>query len=430
MLAFERSGGGSLLEAPDPATWQAQRHRLEAADVVVDAVLGTGLRQEPTGLVAEALSAVMAARAHRRVPIVAVDLPSGMSADAGDVAWPTLEADLTVTFGALKYAHVLPSACDRLGEVEVADIGIPFSLLAQARLWLLEEADARAAWPRRPPDAHKGRFGHVLVVAGSVGKSGAATLCGSAALLSGAGLVTVACPAPVRPEVAASRAELMTEPLPASAAGGLDASALEPALAMAASREAVAVGPGLGTGEGTRAFVRAFVEGCRAPLVVDADGLNALAPGIDGGALAALRRPGPTVITPHPGEAARLLGTSSGDVQARRVEAARELSARTGAVVVLKGHRTLVADPDGNTAVNPTGNAGMASGGTGDVLAGVIACGLARGLDAWRAATAAVYVHGKAGDVAARRRGQEALTAGDLLRLLPVALRGLEAGHR
>ncbi len=426
------ASGHPVVEVPDVPAWRERRADLAHADLIVDALLGTGLRREPAGLIAEVMSDLAGAGVlrPRGVPLVAVDLPSGMSADAGDVPWPTLEADLTVTFGALKYAHVLPPACDRVGEMLVADIGIPFSLLAQAQLWLLEDADARSAYPRRTPDAHKGRFGHVLVVAGSVGKSGAAALCGTAALVGGSGLVTVASPAPVQPVVAATRAELMTEPLPASEKGGLAEQALEPALALARTRQATAVGPGLGTEPGTQAFVRAFVSRGAGPMVVDADGLNALAPASDGKASEALRRAQPTVLTPHPGEAARLLDTTTERVQARRLDAARELAARTGAIVVLKGHRTLVAQPDGPTAVNPTGNPGMATGGTGDVLTGLIAALLARGLDAWPAATAGVYVHGMAGDVAARRRGQEALTAGDLLQAVPLALRRLERGHR
>jgi NAD(P)H-hydrate epimerase len=325
---------------------------------------------------------------------------------------------------------VLPPACERAGELRVADIGIPPALLGGASLWLLEEADAAAAWPPRPPDAHKGRFGHVLVVAGSLGKTGAAVLAGMAALRAGAGLVTVATAADALAIVAAARPELMTEPLRVGADGGLAEQALDHALELARGRDAVVIGPGLGQARGTRAFVRQFVARCPVPLVLDADALNAFGAGDEAPALAALRGSRPTVLTPHPGEMARLLGTSARQVQARRLGAARELAAATGALVVLKGHRSLVAGPDGLTAVNPTGNPGMATGGTGDVLAGITGALLARGGDAWTAATAATYAHGRAGDVAAARLGQEGMVAGDLLDALPHVLRGLEVAHR
>jgi NAD(P)H-hydrate epimerase len=358
--------------------------------------------------------------------VVAVDVPSGLPSDTGDVAWPTMPATLTVTFAACKYGHVLPPASDRVGELIVADIGIPEVALnaATPTLWLLEPADAARAWPPRAPAAHKGTFGHVLVIGGSLGKSGAATLAALGALRAGAGLVTVATAEAVLPLVAESRPELMTQPLP----GGshVDASALEPALAAARSRDAVVLGPGLGPDEGTRAFVREFVPRCPVPLIVDADGLNALAAASGApAALGALRREPATVLTPHPGEMARLVGSTTQEVQARRLDIARALAADAGAVVALKGQRTIVARPDGTAAVNPTGNPGLATGGTGDVLAGIVGALLARGEDGFAAAAAAVYAHGHAADVAARKLGPESLLAGDVLDALPEALRDL-----
>ncbi|HEY7413213.1 MAG TPA: NAD(P)H-hydrate dehydratase [Vicinamibacteria bacterium] len=426
MLALERSGAAPLVEIADAAAWAGKRGAvLDDADLVVDALLGTGMRSAPTGVLAEAIGAVNARRAARGLPVLAVDLPSGIPADGGEVPGPALSADLTVTFAARKPAHVLPPASREAGRTVVADIGIPFSLLAQAQLWRLERADAAAAFPPRDPDAHKGRFGHVLVVAGSTGKSGAAALAGEAALLSGAGLVTVACPEAVLAQVAAARPELMTAPLAADAEGALAEVALEPALALVEGRDAVVLGPGLGTAAGTRSFVQGFVRRCPAPLVIDADGLNALA-----GAAGALPRGHATVLTPHPGEMARLAGLGTAEVQSQRLATARAFAARSGAVVVLKGHATLVAQPDGPAAVNATGGPAMATGGTGDVLAGIIGALLARGLEAWPAACAAAYVHGWAGDEGARRLGDESLTAGGLLEALPRVLRRLERSHR
>jgi NAD(P)H-hydrate epimerase len=417
MGVLERSGA-SVAEIADAAAWEVARAEALAADVVVDALLGTGLSEAPAGLLGLAVRDLAGCAA----PVVAVDIPSGLSSDAGEVAWETPRAALTVTFAAPKYGHVLPPACDRVGELRVADIGIPRAVLAQTghRLWLLEARDAAEGFPPRAPGAHKGRFGHVLVVAGSVGKTGAAILAAAGALRTGAGLVTVATPAPALPTVAAGRPEIMTEPLPVRASGGLDREAVDRTLALAKSRDAVVLGPGLGQDPGTPEFVRELVRRCPGPLVVDADGLNALA-----GGTGAIRREAPTVLTPHPGEMARLIGSRTDEVQRRRVETARALAVETGAVVVLKGQRTVVADASGRAAVNPTGNAGMATGGTGDVLAGMVGALLARGCAPWLAATAAVYLHGLAGDRAAEERGQESLVAGDLLDALPAALRSL-----
>ncbi len=423
---FERSGG-TVHEVADEAAWAAARPTVFGADLLVDALLGTGLKEEPSGLVGHAIRDLAQRPEPRRSPLVAVDIPSGLSSDNGETPWTALTAALTVTFAAPKYGHVLPPACERVGELVVADIGIPRPLVDGAQLWLLEASDAARVFAPREPSAHKGTFGHVLVIAGSVGKTGAAVLAATAALRTGAGLVTVATPAPAQPMVAAARAELMTEPLPVDASGDLDAAAVARALALAKDRDAVVLGPGLGQEAGTRAFVRELVRRCPTPLLVDADGLNALAPSArDKGATEALRRSAPTVVTPHPGEMARLVSSSASEVQRRRLETARAFAMETGAVVLLKGQRTIVARSDGRAAVNPTGNPGMATGGTGDVLSGVIGALLARGCDAWTASTAGAYLHGLAGDEAAARLGQESLLAGDVVSYLSRAFRALE----
>jgi NAD(P)H-hydrate epimerase len=375
----------------------------------------------PRGL----LGRVIRELAERRGPTVAVDVPSGVGSDSGRLPGHALRADVSVTFAALKCGHVLPPAAERCGEVEVEDIGIPQRLLA-ARAWLVEAADAAAAWPRRPRGAHKGSFGHLLLVAGSRGKTGAAILAGTAGLRAGAGLVTVATAAPALVRIAAGRSELMTEGLAATGVASVAQAALGRALGLAADRDAVALGPGLGQHLGTRRFVAGFVRSCTPPLLVDADALNALAALPRGGGFRALRaRRAPTVLTPHPGEAARLLVTSTNAVQRERLECARRLAALSGAVVVLKGHRTLVVEPDGRAAVNPSGNPGLATAGSGDVLAGVVGALLARGLGAWQAAVAGVFVHGRAADLLAERRGEEGLLAGDVADALPDAIRSL-----
>ena len=421
LLACERSGGRVSVVA-DEEGWARSLRRVEDADLLVDAVLGTGLRSAPSGLAAEAIAAIVR-RFEAGVPVVAVDLPSGLPSDGGTVDWPAGRATVTVTFAAPKRGLVLPPACDHAGELVVADIGIPAECLAATSpsLFLLEDADAAGAFPPRRPGAHKGDFGHVLVVAGSLGKTGAAVLAAGGALRAGAGLVTIATPEPCLPVVAAARAEAMTEPLPSTSGGGLDDASLPRLVDLAAERDAVVLGPGLGQDPRTRALVRAFVRACPVPMVIDADGLNALAPGPGEAAHHLRRRETATVLTPHPGEMARLVGRRTAEVQGQRPETAAALAKETGAVVVLKGERTLVAEPSGRAAVAVTGNPGMATGGTGDVLAGVVGALLARH-GALLSATAAVLVHGRAGDLAAGERGEEGLTAGDVVEALPAAI--------
>jgi NAD(P)H-hydrate epimerase len=428
LLSTERSGA-TVTEVKDAVAWATVGERLAQADLVVDALLGTGLKAQPSGLLGEAIEAVLR-RADAGVPVVAVDLPSGLLSDSGEVPWPSVRATVTVTFAAPKRGHVLPPACGRVGELLVADIGVSAETLAAAgpTLFLLEDKDAAAAFPPRPRGAHKGDFGHVLIIAGSVGKTGAAVLAAGAALRAGAGLVTVATPEPCLPIVAASRAEVMTEALPATRGGGLAAEGLARLLALAAERDAAVIGPGVGQDPSTRALVRGFVHESPVPLLVDADGLNALASRADApGGLEALRRQRPTVLTPHPGEMSRLVVRPVPEIQRQRPEAAAGLARETNAVVVLKGERTVVAEASGRAAVSPTGNPGMATGGTGDVLSGIVGALLARH-DAWRAATAGVYLHGRAGDLVARRRGEEGLIAGDLVEALPEAIEAVRAG--
>jgi NAD(P)H-hydrate epimerase len=416
--------GGAMVEAGATSDWKTVVPGLARADLMVDALLGTGVSRRPEGAIADAIAAIRSLSGEG-VPVVSVDLPSGVPADGGETVWPAVSATVTVTFVAPKAGHVLPPWCDHTGELIVADIGISEAMVARTSptLSLLDEGDAATAFPRRPRAAHKGDLGHVLVIAGSPGKTGAAVLAAHGALAAGAGLVTIATTASALPlVVAAARPEIMTEGLTTAAVGPLDRAAAARALALAESRDAVVLGPGLGADPATRAFVREMIRECPAPIVIDADALNALA-----GDLAAdfVRRDRQTVLTPHPGEMARLLGTTAPEVQARRLGSARSVAGSTGAVVVLKGQRTLIADPAGRAAINPTGNPGMATGGTGDVLAGIAGALLARGTDAWTAATSAVFVHGAAGDEAARSLGEESLTASDLVAALPAVLRAL-----
>ncbi len=420
MLAAWRRAGGRVESLADEGRLAALRTRLARAAVIVDAIFGTGLETPVAGLAAAVIEAINAARA----PVLAVDLPSGLSADTGRPLGTAVRAAATATFGFAKVGLCIHPGVEHAGALTVVDIGIPPAAVAAVgpRTTLLEPHEVGRLLPRRRRDAHKGHFGHVLVIAGSRGKTGAALLATEGAARSGAGLTTLAAAATLQPVLEGHVREAMTAALP-DAADGIavlgDGSVVDGLLA---GRAAVVCGPGLGLAEGTRALVAHVVRRCAAPLVLDADGLNAVA----GTELLAVRA-GPTVVTPHPGEMARLVGTDTAAVQADRLGTARRLAAATGAVVVLKGARTVIASPDGTAAICPAGNPGMASGGTGDVLAGVVGGLLAQGLAPADAAALAVFAHGLAGDRVEARRGEVGLLARDLLAELPAALAHLQA---
>jgi hydroxyethylthiazole kinase-like uncharacterized protein yjeF len=352
-----------------------------------------------------------------------VDLPSGLNGSTAEIIGPHVVADLTVTFAAPKVPHVLLPAASAVGEVVVADLGIPPQLIDEAAgdLYLLTREELADTQGSRPVTSHKGDYGHCVLLAGSMGKSGAAILAARAAVRGGAGLVTVATPAALVKTVDLGSLESMTLPVEMDPQGGLAGTAVEQLLEFVRDKQVLAIGPGLGTEESTIQVVRDLINRCEIPIVLDADGLNAFSGALDrigaGG--------GPRVLTPHPGELARLLGSTASEVQEDRVARAREAAARSGSVVVLKGAQSLVAAPDGAVFVNPTGNPGMATGGTGDVLTGLIAAFLAQGHDPLVAACLGVYVHGAAGDRVADELGEVSLAAGDLLNSIPDALQQL-----
>lgn len=394
------------------------------SDVVVDALFGTGLTRPLEGRFAGLVEGLNALT----VPVLAVDLPSGLDASRDEPIGPAVEATATVTFAAPKVAHVFSPAARHSGVLLVSDLGVPSTFVDEAEgdvIYLLEEDEMAALLRVRAPDSHKGTYGHVLVVAGSRGKAGAAVLCCRGALRAGAGLVTAAVPDRLVEVVHGSSLETMTQAVGEAGGERLDASAWGALEAAAVGKSALAVGPGLGTASETCEVVRRFVVETAVPLVLDADGLNAFAPPHGGRPEALEERRAPTILTPHPGELARLLDCSTSDVQGRRREVAREAAGRTGAVVVLKGHQTLVADPEGAVSVSTTGNAGMATAGSGDVLTGILAGLLAQGYEAGEAARLGVFAHGLAGDQAARESSEESLTAGDILGALPPTFRRL-----
>ena len=405
LAALERLGVAAedLGATAEAAAWAA---RLDGAVAVVDAIFGIGLRADVVGPPAAALAAMNAAAGLK----VAVDVPSGLDADTGRAHGIAFAADVTATMGARKLGLVLDADAP-VGALEVIDLGVPIAVPAGAGpvcRWITA-GPVVAEVPRRGATAHKGSAGHLLVVAGSEGKTGAAVLAGRAALRVGAGLVTVASTAAGQTALEAKVVEIMT----ARYTEGDDADARTSAsklAALATRGKALAIGPGIPTGPNMRDVVRELASRLPVPMVIDADALNLLGPEI---VRALSISPAPRILTPHPGEMARLVSKSVAEVQANRLETARQLAGKTAAVVVLKGARTLVAAPDGTVFVNPTACGALGTAGSGDVLTGVIGGLLAQGMDALAAARAGVFIHGRAGEMVAARIGS-GLLAGDL----------------
>ncbi len=390
------------------------------ADIVVDALLGTGISGAATGRTLDAIREINTGFPLAKV--VAVDIPSGLPSDAAEPVGEHVRAHYTVTFTAPKPAQVLAPACDAIGELRVGAIGSPPEMYERdesVSLSVIGPEMFRPLLARRAPDTHKGDFGHVLVIAGSRGKTGAAAMAGLSALRAGAGLVTVASAESAISVIASHAAELMTEPLPETDSGAISLRAFDYGrlAGIVAKKDVVAVGPGLGTHTETVTLVRRLVEEFPQPMVLDADALNALAE-------AEMPRPaGLSVLTPHPGEMARLCRSKTAEIQADRVSATRRYATERQVVLVLKGRRTLIGFPDGRVWVNPTGTPAMATGGSGDILTGIISGFLGQfPRQPELAIAAAVYLHGLAGMLGAAQLGEQSLIATDLLRFLPAAM--------
>lgn len=381
---------------------QLEQH-LADCEIVIDAIFGTGLAKPTEGFYSEAIQRIN--RFGKEV--ISIDVPSGVSSDTGMLPGPAVRANVTVALAALKHCHVLTPACKMCGETYVVDIGIP----AESTIKVVRQAEVKSLFPHRPVDGHKGTFGHAAVIAGSTGKSGAAYMSGKAALRAGAGLVTVLSPSRVQPIVATLGPEIMTQP----AAGDPDRfspEAGEGLHAFLADKRGVAIGPGIGTEESTFALFRQIVPRIQSALVIDADGLNLLA---RDKTLLNERKASSTILTPHPGEMARLLQTDTATVQEDRIASAKQLASETKSVVVLKGYRTIIADPQGRVWINPTGGQALASAGTGDILTGAITGFLAQKLTPLEAAMAGVYVHGFVANLFEKEYPQQALNAMDIV---------------
>jgi NAD(P)H-hydrate epimerase len=415
--------GGQVREAVDEGEIGAAID--ECTGVIIDGIFGTGLNAEVRGLARSAIEAINASKA----AVVAVDIASGVDTNTGAILGCAVRADLTVTFGYAKFGHVSFPGAANCGELRIFDIGFApqaiDEIAPRGRMLTLDEV--RPMFKPRAPDAHKGNFGHTMIVAGSVGKSGAAVLAARAALRAGAGLVTLAVPASIQAVVASSQAEMMTEPI-ADRDGRFDGARAPAALeALCVGKTSLVVGPGIGATDDSAALIEWIIDrasGPAMPVLIDADGLNALA---QLGAGRARRARGPVVLTPHPGEAARLLGISNAEVNANRIGAACRLSEITGAIVLLKGARSVIASPDGTVFVNSSGNPGMATAGMGDALSGIVGAMLGAGMSPLEALALSVWLHGRAGDRVASRMGRIGFIAGDLIDEIPATIEELSA---
>jgi len=385
------------------------------ADIIVDAMLGTGLRDDLTGVYLEAVEILNASGR----TVLAVDIPSGIHGTTGRVLGNAVRATVTVTFACAKLGHVLYPGAEHTGRLIVADIGIPQNLMEAAPGYdLLNDDFIRPMLRRRERQAHKGHFGHCLIVAGSTGKTGAAALSANSAMRAGSGLVTLAVAESLHSIMEIKTTEVMTEPLPDSGSGHITSSAFPAIEKLLAGKDALALGPGMGRRPGTAALVQAIVESADLPMVIDADGLNALAEDIT---ILRRKKSADIILTPHPGEMARLLGASIPDVEAVRISVAQDFARNFGVYLVLKGARTIIASPTGIAAINGSGNPGMAAGGMGDVLTGIIVSLLGQHYSTWDACRIGVYIHGYAANLVADEKGEIGISARDVQEMLPYA---------
>ncbi len=391
------------------------KDKLNQSQIIVDAMFGTGLQNHPRSFYLDVIQAVNAAPGR----VVAVDIPTGLNSETGEVMGSCINADFTVTFGLPKLGLIMGPSREHAGQVEVVDIGIPRSILEDDALKvnLLTQADIASHFRKRKPNTHKGSYGHLLLIAGSPGKTGAAVLAAKAALRVGAGLVTLAVPHSVHHIIEAKTTEAMSLPMPETPAHTISPLAERELIELSRIMDVVAIGPGLGRAPETKKLVNELLSSLELPTVIDADAIRALS-------LSSLPFTRARLLfTPHPGEMAGLLGVSIKDIQGDRLEAACRTAEVAKTYVVLKGDRTVIADPRGNAYINPTGNPGMATAGTGDVLCGMIAGFIAQGMRRLHAATSAVYIHGLAGDITAELKGQHGMLSSDLLENIPLAMK-------
>jgi len=408
--------GISFTEVTDEKMLLELEKTMKHAHVVVDALLGTGISGEVRGMIAGAIDAI-----NSNAPcVLSIDVPSGLDSDTGKLCGRCVRADVTVTLGAIKMGLLLFPGADMVGDLFLGSIGIPKTMFEAFEPWVKVTTEELVldCYKPRASNTHKGDYGRVLVVGGSAGMSGAVMMCGVSALRGGAGLVMVALPKSLNSAFEASVMEVMSLPLPETEAISISLKAIDTLVERMKWADVLAIGPGISRVDETQEFVRQLVRSSEKTVVLDADGIVAFANRMNELA----NRSCELVITPHPGEMAMLIGKSISEVQSDRIGISQAVAKELNATVVLKGAHTVIASPEGNTYINLTGNPGMASGGTGDVLTGLIASLIAQGNKPFEAAACAVFVHGLAGDIASWDKGEAPLIAGDLIEYLPKAL--------
>lgn len=410
---------GKLFEIKTEEDFKKKISEAAAADVIVDAILGTGLKSALSGHFRDVVEGINSIEKK----VISADIPSGINSDTGQVMGGAVKADLTVTFGIPKVGLYLFPGREFAGDIEVVDIGFPDALISdeEIKTGIIEQADVAPLFPEKKIDTHKGSYGHLLVMAGSLGKTGAAAMVATAALRAGAGVVTLAVPKNLQSIYEMKLTEVMTEPLSEAEKCCIGEDALREVLKLAENKSAVAIGPGISPTPSAVKVMGGLIEKLTQPVVIDAGGIDAVVAKAD----ILKNAQGPRVITPHPGEMGRLLGLSSREVQTDRVGIARRFAQDNNVCVVLKGAHTVIAAPEGKVFINTTGNPGMATAGTGDVLTGIIGGFLAQGFDAEKAAIAAVYLHGHAGDLIRDVKGEYGIMATDLIDKIPYAIRSV-----
>lgn len=410
-----RHVGVSIRESPQ---FDELSYIIRTAPYIIDAIFGTGISAPPEGIFAQTIQLINESGAY----VISVDIPSGIDADTGKVLNLAVQAKLTVTMGTPKYGLILYPGKSYAGKLRIADIGIPKALIGDhADTFLVTKDDIRRNLPPRRPDGHKGTFGTCLVVAGSRGYSGAACLTAMAAVRAGAGLIRLAFPQSLAPVIESRVLEPVKHPLPETLAATLSLEALPQLLDLVAKATSVTIGPGISTHSETKKLLHEILPHIKVPVVVDADGITNLVAGEE-----TIRRcSAPLILTPHPGELSRLINIPAPEINANRLAVARTAARQFNCLIVLKGAPTVTATPEGKVFVNPTGNSGLGSGGTGDVLTGLIAGLLAQGATPLNAALTGVFCHGRAADIAVEKLSEYSLTASDLLQFLPYAFREL-----
>lgn len=414
--------GGEVLEVVDRKGFKARREEMAGNDLLVDGIFGTGLNAPVKGFFHEIIDFINSLRR----PVVSIDIPSGLDADNGQVLGTCIKASLTVTYGLAKRGLLIQPGAQYCGTLVIVDISLPGSLIEAESLkdHLIEGAEFGPFLAPRNPDVHKGDFGHLLVLSGSPGKTGAAAMVCQAAMRVGTGLITLGIPESLNPIMEVKLTEAMTEPLPETKDKTLALSAQRRINELCSRKDALAIGPGLSLHPETARLIQRIVKSINLPAVIDADGLSALVGQMD----SIRKNRGDLILTPHPGEMARLLGSTVQEIQHNRIQAAREFAQENGVILVLKGARSIVASPKGDVFINPTGNPGMASGGMGDVLTGMVGGFLAQGIPPLEAAKLGVYLHGLVGDFVASQKGERGMAARDMIEETPKVLRALTAG--